>query len=275
MRRFSSWMLASALLWGISAVPGFAQSTASRDSSVKDGISVTGVGHVESYARHVLQIVPNRVAVIKQYLPKLEQGRARSSSSEYVQSHWVTEDQAKPIADDMKAVQASLVQMLDGLKLGKLRLVPDTAGPPFLVRFPDQPIYDPRAVRHKLAPDLIFLDLTQKTCNGETFGPLTRRLLLAKVNQISKNYTIILESIMKPEDVSTYDLAVSRAIANGRSAAEKIAKAGGVKIGKLLAAQRISLTGPDDRYMTLTEDRATVTTNGGVSVAFSLRFQIL
>jgi hypothetical protein len=246
---------------GLLSRPALAQSAPAPapTQALEAGISVTGVGRVANFTRHTLVFYP-------------KDSRFIGGNGGLREIRTPSEEQAKQIASEVRARQAALKETLEKLKLGKIKIVVDDSADG--ITYGRE--FGTPGVRYKFVPDSVYVYLTQTECDGETIGGLSRQKFLEAIQGSMTDFSITLQSSVDSKDEKIQHEATARAIANGRETAKAIASAGGVKLGKLVAAQedkerRVVF---DERQMTLTSEKAIVTQPGGFVMAYALRFSI-
>ena len=245
---------------GLLTRPSLGQSAPSTapTQALEVGISVTGVGRIANFTSHVLVFSPTS---------------ARSDRSSGKQVFWrdsnavSSEAQAKEIESEVNARQAALISVLEKLKLGTVKVMPNEAASTIS--------FGPSGRSYRLSPDYVYVYPTQRECDGETIGGLSRQKFLEAIQDDMEGFSITLQSSVDSKDEKIWREATAQAIANGRASANAIASAGGVKLGKLAAArEEIERRSTTTRSMTLTPEKAILTSTGGISVQYALRFSI-
>ena len=226
-------------------------------NALEEGITVTGVGRVANFTRHVL------VFSAKPTQSNGGMGGGGFSGGGFGGGRGGSSAQ---IDSEVHAKQTALVAALEKLKLGKIETVPEG----------EMRVIDGSSFGYQAPSGSVLVHLSQKACDGETMAGIKKNALIGITEKETGNTSMVLISFLESSDsAKNYRVATTQAIANGRASADAIASAAGVKVNKLVAAREgNSYTLSSARLMTLTRDGATVNQPGGLSVVFALRFSI-
>ena len=224
-----------------------------------DGITLSSSGVANSFTRHILVFSPNRGTGGMGF------GGFGGSASQ-VEIENSKKKQIAEVSDWQKQVSEKLVRM----NLGRVEVISTSQSIPLMIAGQAS-----RTV--SFAPGSIVVHLTQKECDGEKLGSVSRQKLFESLGKEPIPFSTMLISLLDADVVKVRSEAMTKAISSGRSSAEALAKAAGVKAGKLLACKLINSFDQEEsqvRLLTLSEESVRRDRTGGFYVAVNLRFGI-